>query len=58
MNKRENPKTELIMFRVTKTEKRNLVREAVEYSKNLSTLIRHRLGLDDSNKGLGAIQEK
>ena len=49
MNKKQNPKTELVMFRTTKTEKRALTKEAEQYSKNLSTLIRHKLGLDEDN---------
>jgi len=48
MNKKHNPKTEVIIFRLTPKEKKRLTVEASSYGKSLSSLVRHKLDLNES----------
>lgn len=46
MNKKKDPRTEYIIVRVTKTEKKNLTEEAeINSFESLSDFIRRKLGL-------------
>lgn len=50
MNKKKDPRLKYIIIRVTDMERQTLREEAMEYSKSLSTYIRHKLGLHEKSK--------
>lgn len=45
MNKKKDPRTEFIIVRVSKTEKKRVETEAIESNKDFSDHVRYKLGL-------------